>query len=225
MNINEGAVFQDALYSDYVTFFEKFGCTLIFVPNASGKIESYFDNLPIEGLILSGGNDLSSDFIRQEAVDIRNSAPLRDLKEKKLLDLAVRRKLPVLGVCRGMQFINCYFGGSLTQSVCKGKDEENIHIAKTHTISLCDKRAVEFFGKDEMEVNSYHHQGVKRDQISFDLKIIAVSSRDDFVEALFHPLFPIAAVQWHPERNGSSFEDDSKLVRAFISRNLYWGKE
>jgi len=223
MSINEGAVCQDGLYSDYVAFFEKFGCTLVFIPNSADKIKSYFDDLPIEGLILSGGNDLSSEFTGQKAVDVRNAAPLRDAKEKKLLDIAVERKLPVFGICRGMQFINCYFGGSLTQSISDKNDPGNIHVAKTHKVSVCDKKAVEFFGKDEILVNSYHHQGVKRDQLSLKLKIMAVSAKDDLVEALFHPQLPIAGVQWHPERNGSSFVDDSKLVRAFINRDLYWG--
>ncbi len=225
MTINERDVFQDALFSDYVSFFEKFGCTLVFIPNATGNIESYFTGFPIEGIILSGGNDLSSEFTGQKAVDIRNPAPLRDLMEKKLLDLAVKQEIPVLGICRGMQFINCYFGGSLTQNIESEKVSKKYHIRNTHSVTLCDKSAVDFFGKGAIEVNSYHHQGLKREQVSSELKIMAVSSKDGLVEALFHPLSPVAGVQWHPERSGSSFEDDSKLVRAFINRTLYWEKK
>lgn len=224
MSIKEGAVPQDLLYSDYVTFFEKFGCILIFIPNAAEKMEAYFDSLPIKGVILSGGNDLSSDFTGQKAVDIRNAAPLRDMKEKILLDIAIKRRLPVFGICRGMQFINCYFGGSLTQNL-SSKESKDIHIAKTHIVSISDKRAAEFFAKTEIEVNSFHHQGVRRDQVSPQLKIMGVCAKDDLVEGLFHPLLPVAGVQWHPERSNSSFEDDGKLVRAFISRNLYWRQD
>ncbi len=224
MSIKDAAVPEDFLYSDYLTFFEKLGCTLIFIPNASEKIESYFDDLPIKGVILSGGNDLSSEFTGQKNIDIRNAAPLRDLKEKRLLDISVSRKLPVFGICRGMQFINCYFGGSLTQNLAK-QESEDLHIAKTHIVSLCDKKAVEFLAKSEIEVNSYHHQGIRRDQVSAQLKIMGVCAKDNLVEALFHPLLPIAGVQWHPERVSPSFDDGCKLAKAFINRELYWKED
>ncbi len=212
---------RDFLYSDYAVFFEKFGVTLVLIPNAVEKIEDYFDRVSADGVILSGGNDLSSEFTGQPVVDIRNASMLRDRQEKKILDCAVGRKLPVLGICRGMQFINCYFGGSLTQNLSRDPSED-IHIAKTHAISFCDKKAVDFFNTDHIEVNSYHHQGVYRGQVSPQLGVMAISAKDDVVEGLFHPRLPIAAVQWHPERKGPSFEYDSRLINAFISAGLYW---
>lgn len=225
MSMKEDVAPADFLYSDYISFFEKFGATLVLMPNASEATALYFDTLPIEGVILSGGNDLSSAFTGQKNHDIRNAAPLRDQNEKKLLDIAVTKKLPVFGICRGMQFINCYFKGSLTQNIGEDKGEENIHSAKTHTVSLCDQRAVEFFGKNTIEVNSFHHQGIRRNQVSSQLKIMGVCEKDDLVEALFHPSLPIAAVQWHPERNSPSPEDSATLAKAFISKRLYWEKD
>lgn len=222
MNVKEGDVFQDILYSDYVDFFERLGCSLVLIPNATKSIESYFDNFKMEGIILSGGNDLSSEFTGQKNIDIRNASSERDSNEKAILDIALKRKLPVLGICRGMQFINCYFGGSLSQRISEESDEKNIHIAKTHVVSLCDRLAIEFFGKEKIKVNSYHHQGVRVGQISSQLKIMGFCEQDNLVEALYHPLLPIAGVQWHPERNNSSFEDSSKLAKAFVERKLYW---
>jgi len=224
MNIKEGDVFQDTLYSDYVSFFEKLGCRLVLIPNSTGAVKSYFDNLPIKGIILSGGNDLSSEFTGEKNIDIRNAAPLRDLKEKEMLDIAVERKLPVFGICRGMQFINCYFGGSLSQGIHQGDDKDNMHIAKTHTVNLSDRRVIDYLGKDEIEVNSYHHQGIKREQISSKLKIMGLCANDDFIEGLFHPQLPMAGIQWHPERKNPTPEDGARLVSAFLKRELYWEK-
>lgn len=211
---------SDFLYVDYLQFFESLGCKLIYLPNLSKNLESYFNQLPIKSIILSGGNDLSPEFTKQPAIDVRNSAPLRDAFEKKLLDLAVDRKIPVLGICRGMQFINSYFGGTMTQTI-----NEDLHVKKTHSILFSNQNLIDLVGKKDMVVNSYHHQGIKEAQLSPKLKALALSSPDNLIEALYHPDFPIVGLQWHPERVGLKIDDNCKLTRAFIDGDNYWRKK
>lgn len=216
---------QDFIYTDYCQFFEKFGIKLIYLPNISDNIETYFADLSVKGIILSGGNDLSPEFTGQTAVDIRNPAPKRDETEKRLLDLAVKQKIPVLGICRGMQFINCYFGGSITQNIEPKKNKEKLHVQNSHLITIGDEKMVGVFGKKEFKVNSFHHQGIHQEQVASYLKVMALCSEDKLVEALYHPLLPIAGIQWHPERKGSSIEYDSNLMEAFINNLLCWEKK
>ncbi len=222
LSVEPGDVPRDFLYTDYRFFFEKFGCRLVYLPNHAGAIGSYFDDLPLSGVILSGGNDLSAEFTGQVDLDIRNPAPGRDAAEKKILDLAVARKMPVLGICRGMQFINCYFGGSITQKIGEQGGAKQPHVKRKHMIAICDNETSEFLGAKEMEVNSYHHQGIKKDQVAADLKIMAISPGDGIVEAVYHPSLPLVGVQWHPEREGSSPEVNDRLIEAFVWRKHHW---
>jgi len=203
----------DFLYCDYGQFFESLGYQLITLPNSSECLIDYFDSLPITALILSGGNDLSPEFTGNRPVDVRNSAPERDCAEQVLLAVAIERRMPVLGICRGMHFINCYFKGNLTQTI-----DEKIHVRQSHRISFCDDR----IDPNQMTVNSYHHQGVRRDQISRQLEPLAFCMEDDLVEALYHPDLPIVGIQWHPERLGLPKDDDTHLIKSFLEIDRYW---
>ncbi len=216
MSMEKKIEWSDFLYTDYCQFFEGLGCNLVYIPNLSDSFENYFSQIPIKALILSGGNDLSSEFTKKPAVDVRNSAPLRDTAEKRLLDLAIERKIPVLGICRGMQFINFYFGGTTTQTINQG-----LHVKKTHRISFCDQNLIELSDRKEMVVNSYHHQGIREDQLSPKLKAMALS-HDNLIEALYHPELPIVGIQWHPERTNLEADDDRKMIKAFIDIDNYW---
>lgn len=215
LDVDNASAKRDFLNRDYCDYFQKFGCRLVYIPTSAEDVEIYFNDMPLHGVILSGGNDLSPDFTGQEAHDIRNPSPERDALEKTIVDIAVRKKLPVLGICRGMQFINCFFGGSITQDLPK-------HVRTTHVVGVCDSPAAQLFGGEELMVNSYHHQGVKAGQISSQLKAIAMSKPDDVVEALYHPEYPIAGVQWHPEREIPSKAENERMVRAFLDRTHYW---
>lgn len=215
LNADDGVIKRDFLDRDYCEYFQRFGCQLVYIPVAVKDVETYFGDMPLQGVILSGGNDLSSDFTGQEARDVRNPSIERDLIEKKILNAAIQKKLPVLGVCRGLQFINCFFGGSITQDLPG-------HVKTVHVANVCDPTAAQLFGSEEIEVNSYHHQGVRSGQISSHLKIMAISKDDDVVEALYHPEYPIVGVQWHPEREIPSKMENERMTRAFFNRTHYW---
>ena len=219
---NEKKEAQDRLFSDYCRYFEKFGCKLIYVPNFTSELNAYLDDLPIQGVILSGGNDLSGEFTGLYSPKIQNPSPDRDTLETRILNAAIEQNIPVIGICRGMQFINCFFGGGLTLDIESELPESDSHIGNTHNLIVHDSDAMVFWGKTALHVNSYHHQGVQIHQVAKSLRVIATSEHDGLVEALYHPEKPIVGIQWHPERKKSCQEDDEKLIRSFLAQDFYW---
>jgi putative glutamine amidotransferase len=197
----------DVLEHAYVRYFEKFGLKL--VPVSNSATVNYFD-LPIEGVILTGGNDVDPASYGGKKVEGMSLVPLRDKTEKILLDIAVARKLPVLCVCRGMQFANVYFGGTLTHVAGKHVAPGTDHPVKLREKSLGVRSSV----------NSYHNWGVVEKDLAPDLRAFALA--DGLVEGWFHSSLPIAGVQWHPERKSPDPVLNEKLVMAFVGRTLFW---
>ncbi len=150
-----------------------------------------------DGLILCGGNDIGPKHYGEEfagAVDIDEK---RDKSELALIDAFVRAGKPVMGICRGMQLVNVYFGGSLVQNL----ENADFHANRTdkylvHEVSAeCGSLAHRLHG-DSFSVNSSHHQAVKR----LGDGLIATAYSGDVVEAVEHTGYPVIGVQWHPER-------------------------
>ena len=155
--------------------------------------------LKCDGLLLPGGGDMDPKYYGEEMNG--SDEPDRELDKAQLdvLDAFVKEKKPVLGICRGMQLINVYFGGSLYQDL-KTKDAHSRKngVDSVHSVKsiVGDNLFENLYGK-EFFVNSAHHQGVKK--LGGDL--ISVLEADDGVcEALLHNDLPIVATQFHPER-------------------------
>lgn len=209
---NKWGEFIDSLENNYINYLEKFGIKLIPIPNSSKNILSYFKKFPISAIILSGGNDVNPELYGEEIKEGFSISKQRDETEKKLLEIAVKKKIPVLGICRGMQFINTYFNGKLE------KVEE--HTRKNHKIKITGETK-DVLG-DEIEVNSYHNYGISKNTLSNKLNSFA--NAEGIVEGIFHPFFPIGGIQWHPERDSPNKEANRKLIDAFINKKLFWKK-
>lgn len=142
-----------------------------------------------DGLLLAGGGDIHPARYGQAcACGQLCIDPVSDNEEQALFDAFFSRGKPVLGICRGMQSINVFLGGTLRQHV-KG------HADCCHAVH-CTGWLAEQIGANIM-VNSYHHQMV--DRIASDLTAVA-HTPDGSVEALVHPSAALLGVQWHPER-------------------------
>ncbi|NBI84488.1 gamma-glutamyl-gamma-aminobutyrate hydrolase family protein, partial [Clostridiaceae bacterium] len=143
------------------------------------------------GLLLTGGGDVEparygGARLPTDTVDVD-----RDREEFALLDAFLRQGRPVFGICRGVQLLNVYFGGTLCQQVPGHAD------GARHTVHAVPGSRIEALCGAAFETNSWHHQAA--DALAPGLRCTA-SSPDGLAEALEHEAFPIFGVQWHPER-------------------------
>lgn len=155
-----------------------------------------FDGDPkdCDGLLLPGGGDLEPWRYGQENRGSRDLDPVRDRAEWDLLDRFTAAGRPVLGICRGLQTINVFFGGTLFQDLpghCAVEGTDRFHSIRT----LPSPFSV-LYGEENV-VNSAHHQAV--DRLGSGLQAVQWTE-DGVVEALCHQTLPVWAVQWHPER-------------------------
>ena len=166
------------------------------VPNGLDDVVAWAQRQGLDGLLLSGGNDLA------HLPGARATAPERDATEIALLEWAAEQGLPVLGVCRGLQLINHHFGGR--QSPVDG------HVARYHTLRSCgDEVRYDEFG----EVNSYHDWALRPEELAAPLTALACAG-DGTVEAFRHDALGWLAIMWHPEREAPFRDPDRDLIRA-----------
>lgn len=177
----------------------------------------------MDALLLPGGADLDPALYGQAAYPGTQVEPGRDELEQDAWAAARARGLPVLGVCRGMQAINAFSGGSLLQHV-DGHDTPTWPSpdARPHPVRLVqDSRLAGILGLDGeglIEVNSYHHQALRPDQLGSGLRVSGTTEDGELVEA-FEASDPdtwIFGVQNHPERPEFTPPAFGRLWRAFV---------
>ena len=161
---------RDALDARWHLFLGGAGFRVLPVPNDIVQVKLWLENCPPKGIVLGGGNTPSA---------YGGIAPERCETDNALLCYAVCNKIPVLGVCRGMQSIVLYFGGSLKKV--------GGHVAARHNLR----------GHVEKNVNSYHDFAVNVLPEEF---VVTAKAEDGIVEAVRHKYLPIIGIMWHPER-------------------------
>lgn len=174
-----------------------------------------------DGFLFTGGQDVSP-MIYEEAVmeQCGECCPDRDRMEIQLLLQAMQADKPILGICRGIQFINAALGGSLFQDLPTMFPTGVEHHGKppyelpTHNVFLTDSPLRDLLDKDILPVNSFHHQGVKL--LAPGMEVMAMSS-DGLIEAIYAPdRHFLWAVQWHPEFMHAVDENSRKIFTAFV---------
>jgi putative glutamine amidotransferase len=178
-----------------------------------------------DGLLLMGGHDIDPSFYGEENRDCKNIDPERDQLEFALLRRTVAKGIPVLGICRGFQVINVGFGGALYQDVQKELPESLNHDCHyldgvlasrehlCHDMRLTpDSHLARILGEQEFQVNSLHHQGVKKVAEGFRAVGQSQDGLTEAIESVSHPF--VIGVEWHPEEFGD--EGSQKIFRAFI---------
>lgn len=186
---------RDAISHEWVNFIEKMNMIPIFIPNTLKNIQEFLEELQLEGIILSGGDNIGEE-------------PSRDRTEQILIEFGISKKIPILGICRGMQVLNNFFGG--THKITNG----NQHVSTNHEILITDEAIIKDLKSNKILVNSYHHNIISEEDLGNNLKVFALSSIDNTVEGFLHNKFPITGIMWHPERDKKS-ELEIKLMRIF----------
>lgn len=197
---------------NYRNAFEQLGVQVTVLP-ANAPLSRF------DGLVLPGGGDIDPKLFCAENEGSRDMDPTLDRIQLDLLDSFVKKKKPMLGICKGLQLINVYFGGSMIQDLPAASRE-------FHEYREGDKRHVTkaaagtfpalLYGRTPV-TNSAHHQAAG--QVGDGL-LVAQYAQDFVIEALYHHSLPILAVQWHPERMcfthaDPQMEDGSLLLSYF----------
>jgi putative glutamine amidotransferase len=212
----------------YITPLVEFAdCVPVLVPTCCGSeaLDVYLDMA--DGVYLTGaGSNIDPALYGQEnETPGKGQDPQRDLFDIPLIKAAIKRGLPIFGICRGMQEINVALGGDIYQKVYaepgfndhreNPEDPVEVQYAPVHGVTIQPGSWLrETLGTDQIRVNSLHGQGLR----TLGAGIEAIAHADDgLVEAIHAPsLSPfLLAVQWHPEWQAAQNPDSIKLFQAF----------
>lgn len=175
---------RDCLDQAWARFIAACGLLPLALPNVLDVALAMFARPEVAGLVLTGGNDLTA---------VGGDAPERDLTERALLDAAESRRLPVIGVCRGMQVIQQRYA---------------VPLRRVHG-HVTPRQSIDIEG-NEAEVNSYHNFGAGESRPPLSTW---AQARDGIVKAIRHSDKPMTGIMWHPERNTPFAERDIALFR------------
>lgn len=165
----------------------------------------------MDGLLLTGGSDISPKFLRQKIVGPsllgKDIDPKRDRWEFAGVQEALSRGLPIFAICKGLQVFNVALGGILKLDI-KG---HNLPEQRDHNVQPL--RQARVAAHRFPKVNSAHHQAI--DRLADGLEVEAWCAQDDVIEQVRLRKYPFAlAVQYHPERSRIY----APLFRDFLSR-------
>ena len=209
------------LYTSYIEVLERAGLAPVLVTPAHGAAAIDAIVGACAGVVLTGGEDVDpARYGETPSPALGAVMRERDEMEWRVLDAALPRRLPVLGICRGMQLLNAYFGGTLYQDLNTERPGAVVHQQAepwgrgTHHVALEETSLLRrVIGADRVFINSYHHQGV--DGLAPSLRASAVAE-DGLIEGIEAPDHPwLVGVQWHPERHEASAPDTDPDRRIF----------
>jgi putative glutamine amidotransferase len=208
------------------------GALPVMVPNVPVSAASAAVSLQdyaqwLDGLVVHGGADVWPGHYGEQPLKPEWQGDReRDDYEMALVKAFVAAGKPVFGICRGLQLINVAYGGSLYQDIPSqhanawAHRDEDAFSAHFHALSVVpESRLAQLLpGADSYQINSIHHQGIKRLALGFVAE--AHCPDDGVVEAIRHSGKAwIAAVQWHPEfhRRDAGVLDDTPLLQDFLA--------
>ncbi|MBS5843477.1 MAG: gamma-glutamyl-gamma-aminobutyrate hydrolase family protein [Clostridiales bacterium] len=174
---------RDALDQRWFSLLDSLGLIGFPVPNNPPVLSKIIKTVDFDGVLLTGGETPA--IYGGKALD-------RDETDRALITYAIGKGLPIFGVCRGMQSILLYFGGSLKEAPG--------HIRTMHRV----------FGLYSSVVNSFH--SLIPHTLPMDITAI-FKTEDGTVEGIRHRLMPITGIMWHPEREPVLSERDLQLIR------------
>jgi putative glutamine amidotransferase len=204
---------RDTLSQDWVRFLESVGVAPVLVSNELSDPAQFCREMNVSGILLTSGNDIGLQ--PNEVWEPSDSvSEKRDRTELALMEHAVKCNTPLIGICRGLQIINTYFGGTLERDLANSMGGEH-HVRADHSVEVVDADYEAKLGVRTFVTNSYHNHGVSTNGLSKELRPIALSPHG-VVEALYHPSLSVLGTQWHPERKSPDPELGSALFRQWL---------
>lgn len=212
------------VYANYLQILNRVQVTPILLTpsHTPAQIEAILQ--ACSGLVLSGGEDVDPGRYGEEAVPELEPVSLpRDAMEWRALDVALDLGFPILGICRGMQVLNVYFGGTLYQDLPTQRGEQVRHVQDApwgqhqHDVKcVLGSRLHEALGDCvPLHINSFHHQAVK--DLAPPMQCTAQAD-DGLIEGIEHEDHPwLMGVQWHPERHEAEAPDTNPNIRVMRS--------
>lgn len=214
------------LYTTYLAVLQREGLAAVAVSPAhdAASLEAILDRS--SGLVLSGGGDIDPRRYDQEAgPTLEWVSEARDAMELRALELAFARGIPVLAICRGVQVLNVQRGGTLWQDLPTQRGGAVRHAqahdwaARAHEVDIAPGTLLrEIVAADRIEVNSFHHQGIR--ELGRSLRVAGLAP-DGLVEAVEDPDYGwLLGVQWHPERQAADLpggDPDRRILAAFAA--------
>ncbi len=219
-------------HTTYINAVIRAGGIPVLIPMTTNNVVLYQLISRLDGIILTGGEDVATSFYGEQPIpEMGKVDSLRDVYDLTIIKLAAKKRLPMLGICRGEQLINVAFGGTLYQDLPAQFPSSVIHDQKesstigTHGLSVLPNTQLARILPDSIFlVNSFHHQAIK--DVAPGFKATAYSP-DHVVEAIeSSPKQNIIAVQFHPECLIMSSDDTMLCIfKNLIDRaNIYYKK-
>jgi gamma-glutamyl-gamma-aminobutyrate hydrolase PuuD len=191
------------------------------VPGTVANLPQYAKGM--KGLLLVEGEDIEASRYKTERANLAHleeTHPLKDEIEVRLARQALRRGLPVLGICRGSQLLNVVAGGTLHVDVQHEKGTALTHIdydhydAYRHPVTITPGTPLaQWYKQDTVPVNSYHHQGIRR--LARRFRPMG-HTEDGLIEAYYDPTARfVVGLQFHPERMLEEHPGNLRVWQAF----------
>ena len=211
---------------DYVDGVAGAGGVPVVLPPAGDERAARVVIQSLDGLLLSGGSDLDPGYYGEEPMpELGITLPERDAFETVLVGQALRRGIPIFGICRGMQVLNVALGGTLYQDLPSQWEGDVLKHRQdtpkwqpTHEVRITDgSYLAEVMDREVVKVNSYHHQGIK--DLAEGLLATGYSS-DGVIEAVEAEDVSerwLLGVQWHAEAMRGAGPQQESLFEAHVS--------
>lgn len=191
----------------YLSFLKEFNLIPILITSINdvetlGKYCSLF--------LLTGGDDINPLLYNEENISSYNVDQEMDLLDFKIINYCENNKKPLLGICRGLQVINVYYGGSLNQNI------NEIHYHNEAYLIINKSRFFPYLNHKKIKINSYHHQGIKL----LGKNLLQVGKSHKIIELIEHKYLPIIGMQFHLELLNNNLS--KKIFQSFINLGRYY---
>ncbi|MFC4651804.1 gamma-glutamyl-gamma-aminobutyrate hydrolase family protein [Lactococcus nasutitermitis] len=205
----------------FIDVLQELGHTVLIIPADKPENAKNLIHL-VDKIVLTGGADISPQFYNEEpSPRLETTNPDRDAFEIAAIEAALAEKKAIFGVCRGIQILNVYFGGTLYQdlsdypgTVVKHRQAPTPQEFPIHSVTVKQDSLLDFLPENYF-VNSFHHQALK--ELAPCLTAIAHAS-DGIIEAVENKEKRVLAVQWHPECTWQTEKFDKQLFQFFAEK-------